>query len=103
MPLERDKAKELLKIIRKRGTSAFDKFVDVLLESETQSFLGKLLKSGSWKSEMNDDDYGMYIQLYSLVVDTLLISNKCVIKYISIVLVYSMIQGILHDIVHKMC
>ena len=57
--LEKDQAKELLKIIRHRGTFAFDKFVEVLLDSETQSFLGEQLKGDSWKWKMNDDDYGI--------------------------------------------
>ena len=56
--VEKDQAKELLKIIRQRGTFAFDKFVELLLDSETQSFLGEQLKGDPWKWKMNDDDYG---------------------------------------------
>ena len=55
--LERDQAKELLRVIRKRGTSAFDKFVEVLLESDTMSFLGKRLKEEAWE---DDNQYGKY-------------------------------------------
>ena len=54
-PVQRDQAKELLIVIRKRGTSAFDKFVEVLLESDTLSFLGKRLKEETWE---NDKQYG---------------------------------------------
>ena len=59
--LETDQAKELLKIIRKRGTAAFHKFVEVLLESETQSNLGKQLKDGAVEWKMDDEKYGKSI------------------------------------------
>lgn len=59
--LETDQAKELLKIIRKRGTTAFDKFVEVLLESETQSSLGKQLNDGAVEWKMDDEKYGISI------------------------------------------
>jgi hypothetical protein len=54
-PVQRDQAKELLIVIRKRGASAFDKFVEVLLESDTLSFLGKRLKEETWE---DDKQYG---------------------------------------------
>ena len=68
--LDRDQARELLKIIRQRGTSAFDKFVEVLLDSETQASLGKLLKESSWRWKVDDDKYGtLYIPtLNSMIV-----------------------------------
>lgn len=53
--MQKDQAKELLAVIRKRGTSAFDKFVEVLLESDTLSFLGKRLKEETWE---DDKQYG---------------------------------------------
>ena len=54
-PLQRDQAKELLAVIKKGGTSAFDKFVEVLLGSDTMSFLGKRLR----KETLEDDkQYG---------------------------------------------
>ena len=53
--MQRDQAKELLAVIRKRGTSAFDKFVEVLLESDTMSFLGKRLRKETWE---DDKQYG---------------------------------------------
>lgn len=59
--LETDQAKELLKVIRKRGTAAFHKFVEVLLESETQSNLGKQLKDGTAQWKMDDKKYGKSI------------------------------------------
>ena len=66
--LDRDQASELLKIIRQRGTSAFDKFVKVLLESETQASLGRLLKEGSWQWKVDDDKYGIFPTLNSMIV-----------------------------------
>lgn len=56
--LEKDQAKELLKIIKQRGRSAFDKFVEVLLESETQASLGEQLKNEVWGWKMDDEKYG---------------------------------------------
>ena len=56
--MQRDQAKELLTVIRKRGTSAFDKFVEVLLESDTMSFLGKRLKEETWE---DDKQYGKHL------------------------------------------
>ena len=56
--MQRDQAKELLSVIRKRGTSAFDKFVEVLLESDTMSFLGKRLKKETWE---DDKQYGKHL------------------------------------------
>ena len=55
--MQRDQAKELLTVIRKRGTSAFNKFVEVLLESDTMSFLGKLLK----EEREDDKQYGKHM------------------------------------------
>ena len=52
---EENKAKELLKIVRRGGKSAYDVFVEVLLQSETQTSLGELLKKDS---TMMDDQYG---------------------------------------------
>lgn len=46
---------ELLKIVRRGGKSAYDAFVEVLLQSETQTSLGELLKKDS---TMLDDQYG---------------------------------------------
>ena len=66
--LDRDQARELLKIIRQRGTSAFDKFVEVLLESETQANLGKLLKEGPWQWKVDDDKYGIFPTLNSMII-----------------------------------
>ena len=60
--LETDQAKDLLKTIRKRGTAAFHKFVEVLLESETQSNLGKQLKDGAGEWKMDDEKYGKSIR-----------------------------------------
>ena len=56
--MEKDQAKELLKIIKQRGRSAFDKFVEVLLESETQASLGEQLKNEVWGWKMDDEKYG---------------------------------------------
>lgn len=55
---ERDRAKELLKVIKRRGTSAFNTFAEVLLESDTMSFLGKQLKEEAWE---DDKQYGKYM------------------------------------------
>ena len=65
----------MLKIIRKRGTSAFDKFVDVLLESETQHSLGNQLREGVIKWKMDDEKYGKFMQIwvsYSVTLDPVL-------------------------------
>ena len=51
----RIKLKELLKIVSRGGKSAYDVFVEVLLQSETQTSLGELLKKDS---TMMDDHYG---------------------------------------------
>ena len=40
-----EKAKELWKTITLKGNEAFDKFVEVLLESGTQTSLGEVLKN----------------------------------------------------------
>ena len=42
---EEEKARELLKVIKSKGKLAYDEFVKVLLESETQVSLGEWLKS----------------------------------------------------------
>ena len=52
---EKNKARELLKIVWCGGKSAYDVFVEVLLQSETQTSLGELLKRDS---TMMDDQYG---------------------------------------------
>jgi 3-deoxy-D-manno-octulosonate 8-phosphate phosphatase KdsC-like HAD superfamily phosphatase len=52
---EEIKAKELFKIVRRGGKSAYDEFVEVLLQSETQTSLGELLKRDSI---MMDDQHG---------------------------------------------
>ena len=52
---EEERAKELLKIIRRGGKSAYDVFVEVLLQSETQASLGEWLKE---EKAMMDDQYG---------------------------------------------
>ena len=44
-PSEVEKAKELWKTITLKGNEAFDKFVEVLLESGTQTSLGELLQN----------------------------------------------------------
>ena len=51
--LEKEKAKELLKIIRGGGKSAYDVFVEVLLQSETQASLGEWLKQQRTVTEDN--------------------------------------------------
>ena len=40
-----EKAKELWKTIKFKGSETFDKFVEVLLESETQTSLGEVLRN----------------------------------------------------------
>ena len=54
---EEDKARELYRIIRQRGPAAYDKFVEVLLESETTASLGEILKN---KCKINNDKYGKH-------------------------------------------
>ena len=44
---EEDKARELYRIIRQRGPAAYDKFVEVLLESEATASLGEILKTSA--------------------------------------------------------
>ena len=55
---EENKARELLKIVWRGGKSAYDVFVEVLLESETQTSLGELLKQNN---TMMDDQYGTHV------------------------------------------
>ena len=57
---EEEKARELLKIIRHGGRLAYDVFVEVLLQSETQASLGEWLKI-QWT--VIDDNYGKKIIL----------------------------------------
>ena len=72
---EENKAKELLKVVRRGGKSAYDVFVEVLLQSETQISLGELLKKDS---TMMDNQYGK-LNGYSMKYDSNL--NHCMLMF----------------------